>query len=81
MPVTFVGLIPAFPQNAYWLAAADGAVYTFGQAPFWGNAGTNPTEVTSIISFPAPVSGQPPQPTEGYALVHDNGNVGVHHRP
>jgi hypothetical protein len=67
--------------NGYWITATDGAVYTFGQAPFWGNAGVNPSVVTNIISFPVPVSGQTPSQTQGYALVHDNGNVGVHYRP
>jgi hypothetical protein len=67
--------------NGYWLAAQDGGVFTFGEAPFWGNPGINPTKVTSIVSFPAPVPGGVPQPTQGYALVHDNGNVGVHYRP
>jgi hypothetical protein len=64
--------------NGYWLAAEDGGVFTFGEAPFWGNPGINPTKVTSIVSFPAHVPGQPPQRTRGYALVHDNGSVGVH---
>jgi hypothetical protein len=67
--------------NGYWLSAVDGGVFTFGQAPFWGNPGVNPTVVTNIISFPAPVSGGPPSRTQGYALVHDNGNVGVHDKP
>jgi hypothetical protein len=59
----------------YWLVAANGAVYTFGQAPFWGNAGITDWKVTSIISFPAQVPGQPPQRTRGYAWVFDNGEV------
>jgi hypothetical protein len=67
--------------NGYWLTAEDGAVYTFGRAPFWGNAGINPTEVTGIISFPTPVAGRPVGRTRGYALVHINGNVGLHYRP
>jgi hypothetical protein len=61
--------------NGYWLIAADGAVYTFGQAPFWGNAGITDWKVTSIVSFPAQVPGQPPQRTRGYAWVFDNGQV------
>jgi hypothetical protein len=66
--------------NGYWLVAEDGAVYTFGNAPFWGNAGVNPTKVTSIVSFPVPSALIGPRRTEGYALVHDNGTVGVHYR-
>jgi hypothetical protein len=61
--------------NGYWLVAEDGAIYTFGQAPFWGNAGITDWKVTSIVSFPAPVPGQPPQRTRGYAWVFDNGEV------
>jgi hypothetical protein len=61
--------------NGYWLVAEDGAVYTFGSAPFWGNAGITDWKVTSIVSFPAPVLGQPPQRTRGYAWVFDNGEV------
>jgi hypothetical protein len=67
--------------NGYWLTAEDGAIYTYGQAPFWGNAGINPTKVTGIVSFPMPAAGQPGQRTRGYALVHNNGTVGVHNRP
>jgi hypothetical protein len=61
--------------NGYWLIAANGAVYTFGQAPFWGNAGITNWKVTSIVSFPAQVPGQPPQRTRGYAWVFKNGEV------
>jgi hypothetical protein len=61
--------------NGYWLIAADGAVYTFGQAPFWGNAGITDWKVTSIVSFPAQVPGEPAQRTRGYAWVFDNGEV------
>jgi hypothetical protein len=61
--------------NGYWLIAEDGAVYTFGSAPFWGNAGITDWKVTSIVSFPAPVPGQPPQRTRGYAWVFNNGEV------
>jgi hypothetical protein len=61
--------------NGYWLIAANGAVYTFGQAPFWGNAGITDWKVTSIVSFPAQVPGEPAQRTRGYAWVFDNGEV------
>jgi hypothetical protein len=67
--------------NGYWLIAEDGAVYTFGQAPFWGNAGVNNQKVTSMVSFPAPVLGQRPQRTRGYAWVFENGDVRAVHRP
>jgi hypothetical protein len=65
--------------NGYWLIADDGAVYTFGQAQFWGNAGITDWKVISIVSFPAPVLGQPPQRTTGYAWVFDNGEVRAVH--
>jgi hypothetical protein len=76
-PVTGIALSIADNGNVngYWLIAANGAVYTFGQAPFWGNAGITEWKVTSIVSFPAPVPGQPPQRTRGYAWVFKNGEV------
>jgi hypothetical protein len=63
--------------NGYWLVAEDGGVFTFGKAPFWGSSGGNNggAAVTSIVSFPAPVSDGPPQRTLGYAWVHENGQV------
>jgi hypothetical protein len=61
--------------DGYWLVAEDGAVYTFGSAPFWGNAGITDWKVTSIVSFPAQVPGEPSQPTRGYAWVFANGEV------
>jgi hypothetical protein len=58
--------------NGYWLVASDGGVHTFGSAPFWGSTGgdNSGSEVTGIVSFPAPVPGQPPQRTRGYAWVN-----------
>jgi hypothetical protein len=65
--------------NGYWLVGMDGGVHPFGGAPFWGSTGGfhGGSEVTNIVSFPAPVPGQPPQATKGYAWVHLNGEVGI----
>jgi hypothetical protein len=64
--------------NGYWLVGSDGGVFNFGEAPFWGSTGGNNggSPVTNIVSFPAPVPGQPPQATKGYAWVHKDGRVG-----
>ena len=64
--------------NGYWLVAKDGGVFKFGNAPFWGSTGGNDGgyPVTSIVSYPSPVPGQPPQRTRGYAWVHSDGQVG-----
>jgi hypothetical protein len=64
--------------NGYWLVAKDGGVFEFGNAPFWGSTGGNDGghPVTSIVSYPSPTPGQPPQRTRGYAWVHSNGHVG-----
>jgi hypothetical protein len=63
--------------NGYWLVAADGGVHTFGNAPFWGSTGGNNggAVVTGIVSFPAPVPGQPPRRTQGYAWVNKYAEV------
>jgi hypothetical protein len=64
--------------NGYLLVGEDGGIHRFGGALFWGSTGGNNggSAVTNIVSFPAPVPGQPPQPTKGYAWVHQNGHVG-----
>jgi hypothetical protein len=64
--------------NGYWLVGEDGGVHRMGDPPFWGSTGGNDggSPVTNIVSFPAPVPGQPPQATKGYAWVHKDGRVG-----
>jgi hypothetical protein len=64
--------------NGYWLVGEDGGVHAMGGALFWGSTGGNDggSPVTNIVSFPAPVPGQPPQATKGYAWVHKDGRVG-----
>jgi hypothetical protein len=63
--------------NGYWLVGEDGGVHSFGSAPFWGSTGgdNGGAIVTNIVSFPAPVPGQPAQATKGYAWVQENGHV------
>jgi hypothetical protein len=65
--------------NGYWLVGEDGGVHTLGSAPFWGSTGgdNGGATVTNIVSFPAPVPGQPAQPSKGYAWVHENGHLGM----
>jgi hypothetical protein len=69
--------------NGYWLVGKDGGVHTFGGAEFWGSTGGNDggNPVTSIVSYPSTVPGDPPQPTRGYAWVHSNGLVMVAEQP
>jgi hypothetical protein len=53
----------------YWLAAADGGVFAFGDAPFEGSV---PGEGISLV---APIVGIAADPSGGYWLVGSNGGV------
>ena len=56
------------PSTGYWLAAADGGIFTYGNAEFHGSAGNLPL-VRPIVGMAAPASGQ------GYWLVASDGGI------
>ena len=60
---------PAAPPNSsYWLAASDGGIFTFGNAGFFGSAGS--------ISLNKPVVGMAPTASKnGYWLVASDGGI------
>jgi hypothetical protein len=45
--------------KGYWLAAADGGVFTFGSAPFEGSMGGKPMNapIVGIATYSTPVPG------------------------
>jgi hypothetical protein len=43
-----VGMAPSSDGLGYWLAAADGGVFTFGDAPFEGSDGGTPTNAPAV---------------------------------
>ena len=59
---------PAPTAPGYWLTAADGGIFTFGDATFWGSAGALP--------LTRPVVGMAATPDRrGYWLVASDGGV------
>ena len=54
--------------GGYWLAASDGGIFAFGDAPFKGSAGSLPLQapITGIASA---------APGAGYWLVASDGGV------
>ena len=59
---------PGPPDSSYWLAAADGGIFSFGTAGFFGSAGS--------IALNRPVVGIAPTPSEnGYWLVSSDGGI------
>jgi hypothetical protein len=63
--------------TGYWLAGADGGVFSFGQAPFYGSAGClNPPSCTSSVERAAPIVGiAEDDATGGYWLAGADGGV------
>ena len=56
------------PSPAYWLATANGGVYSFGGATFYGSAGN--------IALVKPIVGMAATPDEqGYWLVASDGGI------
>ncbi len=59
---------PAPPNSSYWLVASDGGVFTFGNAGFFGSAGSLP--------LVKPVVGMAATPSKGgYWLVASDGGI------
>jgi hypothetical protein len=54
--------------NGYWLVAADGGIFAFGDAPFHGSMGGRP--------LAKPIVGMAPySPQSGYWLVAQDGGI------
>ncbi|HEX7168043.1 MAG TPA: N-acetylmuramoyl-L-alanine amidase [Acidimicrobiales bacterium] len=54
------------PTTGYWTLGRDGAIYSFGNAPYLGGAGAVPAPVMSMASTPS---------GNGYWLLSANGRV------
>ena len=62
-----VGMAATPDGQGYWLVAADGGVFNFGDAPFAGSMGGRPLN--------APVVGMAAADAGGYWLVASDGGV------
>ena len=63
-----VGMAPTPDGKGYWLVAADGGVFTFGDAAFYGSEGG--------VTLNSPVVGMAPTPDgKGYWLVAADGGI------
>lgn len=63
-----VAIVPTPSGNGYWIAAADGSVYSFGDAPFFGSMGGK--------KLNAAISGMAAHPSgQGYWLLSLDGGV------
>jgi hypothetical protein len=61
-------MAPTRDGNGYWLAGADGGVFSFGDAPFWGSLGA--------LRISGPIVGIAPTPDDGgYWLAGVDGGV------
>ncbi|MGP8059536.1 MAG: hypothetical protein ACLP9C_07870 [Acidimicrobiales bacterium] len=65
----YIGVgLPLPPTQGYWTVAADGGVFTYGLASFWGSTGS--------MHLNQPVVGMAPTPDDlGYWLVAKDGGV------
>jgi hypothetical protein len=63
-----VGMRPTPSGNGYWLTAADGGIFTFGDAHFHGSTGARRLP-RPIVGMAATLSGH------GYSLAASNGGV------
>ena|GEM_PF-2717689 len=62
------GPATASGTQGYWLAASDGGVFSFGQAQFYGSAGSVPLNNPIVGFIPTPTAG-------GYWMVASDGGV------
>src|SRR3546814_14941276 len=63
-----VGMAPTPTGSGYWLVAADGGIFTFGEARFRGSSGGH-ARPHPIVAMQADDSGR------GYWLVGEDGSV------
>ena len=63
-----VGMTPTSDGNGYWLVASDGGIFTYGDANFYGSAGS--IQLTSRSS-----ECRLAQTARGYTLVATDGGV------
>jgi hypothetical protein len=63
-----VGMAPTPTGQGYWLVAADGGIFSYGDAPFFGSTGDIRLN-QPIIGMARPSNGQ------GYWLVARDGGV------
>jgi hypothetical protein len=59
---------PAPPNSSYWMVASDGGIFTFGNAGFFGSAGSLPL-VRPVVGM-APTASK-----DGYWLVASDGGI------
>lgn len=65
---TYVATLPPPPLHGYWLVGADGGIFTFGAARFWGSTGN--------LNLQRPVVGITPTADRGgYWLVATDGGI------
>ena len=63
-----VSIVPSADRGGYWLVAADGGVFTYGDTRFFGSTGA--------IRLNQPIVGMAPTPDgQGYWLVASDGGV------
>jgi ribosomal protein L24E len=61
-------MAPTPSGRGYWLVAADGGIFTFGDAPFYGSMGGTPLN--------QPIVGMAPTATgQGYWFVAADGGI------
>ena len=68
IPHGCVGMIPTASGKGYWLVAADGGVFTHGDATFYGSMGGHPLNAPMVGGARTPTGG-------GYWLVAADGGV------
>ncbi|MCA1845861.1 MAG: hypothetical protein LC792_22265, partial [Actinobacteria bacterium] len=62
------GRAQAAGTSGYWLSAEDGGIFNYGQAPFYGSAGTVPLNSPIVGFVPTPTAG-------GYWMVASDGGI------
>src|SRR5262249_56853665 len=66
-----VGMAPTPSTNGYWLAARDGGIFAYGDAPFRGSGATEGLQA-AVVDIAAPPSGA------GYWLAQLDGQVSAY---
>jgi hypothetical protein len=64
-----VGIAATSDSGGYWLAAADGGVFTFGDAPFYGSRGGDFISAPVVGIAPNSVRG-----ASGYVIASSDGS-------